>query len=364
MDVAGRQIEPAPGFRGLQMNIGIRVCIGVVIALLGALGAGRLHIPMPWMLGALILTAVTKMAGSPGVCLPALRNAGQWVIGASLGLYFTPAMVRLIAGNAPFILMGMLFALVLCCLGTFMLTRFAGLDLRTAWFASAVGGASEMTGLAERYGARPDMVASAQSLRVLMVVLIIPFVFEVLGVSGEQAGAVLRPDFLYLPGLALLMLLSSAAGGLFQVLSLPNPWVLGPLLVVALLTYNDVVLSGLPVEMTNLGQLCIGWSLGDKFGSDFLRRAPRYLGVVAAANVLNLGLAFGFAYLLFRLSDIPYPTLALGVSPGGIAAMAITAKVLQLGAPMVTSFQVARMVFVLVMSGPLYQGLARLLHAD
>src|SRR5690606_41883439 len=70
-------------------------------------------------------------------------------------------------------------------------------------FASAVGGASEMTGLAERYGARPDLVASAHGLRVLMVVVIIPFAFEALGFSGEQAGAVVRPDFLNLPGLAL-----------------------------------------------------------------------------------------------------------------------------------------------------------------
>lgn len=344
----------------MRMNIWIRIAIGFSVALLGAWVATWLAMPLPWMLGALILTAATKMAGSPGMCLPVARNAGQWVIGASLGLYFTPSMVRLIGGNAPFIALGMLFALVLCCLGTLALTRFAGTDLRTAWFASAVGGASEMTSLAERYGARPDLVASAHGLRVLMIVLIIPFVFEALQFQGTQSGAAVRADFLDVPGLALLILLSSAGGGLFQVLRLPNPWVLGPLLVVGVLTYNDVLLSGLPVEVSNLGQLCIGWALGDKFGPDFFRRAPRYLGVVAVSNLLNLSLAFGFAYVLFRISDIPYPTLILGVSPGGIAEMAITAKVLQLGAPLVTAFQVARMIFVLVLTGPLYKALDRL----
>jgi membrane AbrB-like protein len=256
------------------MAIWIRIVLGFGVALVGAMGATYLSMPLPWMLGALILTAATKMAGSPAVCLPLARNAGQWVIGASLGLYFTPSMVQLIGSNALFIVMGMVFALLLCCIGTFMLTRFAGTDLRTAWFASAVGGASEMTGLAERYGARPDLVASAHGLRVLMVVLIIPFAFEALGFSGEQAGAVLRPDFLNLPGLALLVVLSSAAGLIFQILRLPNPWVLGPLLVVAVLTYQDIVLSGLPVQISNLGQLCIGWALGDKFGPDFFSSLP------------------------------------------------------------------------------------------
>nr|WP_279630694.1 AbrB family transcriptional regulator [Alcaligenes sp. HPC1271] len=156
------------------MAIWFRIALGFGVALLGALVASWLSMPLPWMLGALILTAATKMAGSPGACMPLARNAGQWVIGTSLGLYFTPAMVHLIGSNALFIVMGMVFALVLCCIGTFMLTRYAGTDLRTAWFASAVGGASEMTGLAERYGARPDLVASAHGLRVLMVVVIIP----------------------------------------------------------------------------------------------------------------------------------------------------------------------------------------------
>jgi uncharacterized membrane protein AbrB (regulator of aidB expression) len=44
----------------------------------------------------------------------------------------------------------------------------------------------------------------------------------------------------------------------------------------------------------------------------------------------------------------------LGVAPGGIAEMAITAKVLQLGVPLVTAFQVFRMAGVVLVTGPLY----------
>ncbi len=48
-------------------------------------------------------------------------------------------------------------------------------------------------------------------------------------------------------------------------------------------------------------------------------------------------------------------TLILGTSPGGIAEMAITAKVLQLGVPVVTAFQVCRLVAVLILVGPIFQ---------
>jgi uncharacterized membrane protein AbrB (regulator of aidB expression) len=47
--------------------------------------------------------------------------------------------------------------------------------------------------------------------------------------------------------------------------------------------------------------------------------------------------------------------LILGTAPGGIAEMAITAKVLQLGVPVVTAFQVCRLVAVLILVGPIFK---------
>jgi uncharacterized membrane protein AbrB (regulator of aidB expression) len=49
----------------------------------------------------------------------------------------------------------------------------------------------------------------------------------------------------------------------------------------------------------------------------------------------------------------------LGTSPGGIAEMCITAKVLQLGVPVVTAFHVTRYVAVLLLTAPIYRWVAR-----
>ena len=62
-----------------------------------------------------------------------------------------------------------------------------------------------------------------------------------------------------------------------------------------------------------------------------------------------------FAVLLAQGTGLHWATLILGTSPGGIAEMAITAKVLQLGVPVVTAFQVCRLVAVLVLVEPLYR---------
>ena len=61
------------------------------------------------------------------------------------------------------------------------------------------------------------------------------------------------------------------------------------------------------------------------------------------------------ARVLAQVTGLGVGTLVLGTSPGGIAEMAITAKVLQLGVPMVTAFQVFRLVAVLLLVEPLYR---------
>jgi uncharacterized membrane protein AbrB (regulator of aidB expression) len=59
------------------------------------------------------------------------------------------------------------------------------------------------------------------------------------------------------------------------------------------------------------------------------------------------------------LTGLHPATLILGTSPGGIAEMAITAKVLQLGVPVVTAFQVCRLVAVFILAEPMYRWLGR-----
>jgi uncharacterized membrane protein AbrB (regulator of aidB expression) len=72
--------------------------------------------------------------------------------------------------------------------------------------------------------------------------------------------------------------------------------------------------------------------------------------------------AFGYAVFLSMLTNVPLSSLAVSVAPGGIAEMAITAKVLQLGVPLVTAFQVSRMVGVVLLTGPLYSHVVRRLE--
>ena len=309
------------------------------------------------MLGPLVATGVASVLGMPSLSWNPLRNAGQCTIGVALGLYFTPQVGLLILNMGWAIAIGVLCTLGMGWVMASWLHRLHHLNRATTWFASAIGGASEMTLLAERAHGRTDLVAAAHSVRILVVTLVVPFGMQFSGLHGLDVSTPQATRDFYMWGLLGLGALSTASAWLMQRLDRANPWFLGPLLAVMLLTLLDIHWSTVPQWMTNAAQLLIGVSLGVRFTPNFIHTAPKWLLSVALGTVGLIVMCIVLAMALAWGTGLHPATLVLGTAPGGIAEMAITAKVLQLGAPVVTAFQVCRLMTVLVMVGPMFRWL-------
>jgi uncharacterized protein len=341
----------------------LRVCLTLALAFVAARLCVWLKTPIPWMIGPLLVTALVSVVGVPTASWIPLRNSGQWVIGTALGLYFTPAVGALVVGLWWAIVLGIGWSLALGLGFGAWLRRVHGARLEhlgpaqlrsTTYFASAIGGASEMTLIAERHGARTDLVAAAHSLRVLLVTVTIPFAMQAWGVSGldpEPPGA----REVQLSGLALLGGLTLGGALVMRWLGRANPWFMGALVVTMVITLSGLTLSAIPPALSAAAQLVIGISLGVRFTPAFVHTAPRWLGSVALASLFMMAVCAGFAWLLSAMTGLHPATMVLGTSPGGIAEMSITAKVLQLGVPMVTAFQVCRLVAVLILAEPVFR---------
>lgn len=330
----------------------------LLLALIAATVCVWLDTPLPWMIGPLFATAIACMLGAPLEAPLEVRAAGQWAIGTALGLYFTAPVVAALVSYSGWIALGILFALVLGFGAGVLLHRLSGVDRCTSFFAMAVGGASEMAMQGERHGAAVDRVAASHSLRLMLVVGTIPFIVR--WWSGHGLGPGID---LFVPGAAavsygplLVLILLTCLGGLvFLRLDVPNAWVIGPLFVAIALTASGVHLSRLPEWMIAAGQLFIGISLGTRFTPGFAHTAPRFLAACAACTLVMMVLGAGFGAMLAALGGINPGTAILATSPGGIAEMSLTARVLHLGVPIVTAFHVSRMVAVVLLIGPLYR---------
>lgn len=332
-------------------------------ALAGAVAAIWLHLPLPWFTGPLLTLAIANMSGARLPALPHARDGGQWIIGIALGLYFTPMVTREIVRLAPWIGANIVFVWLLGLLGAWLLHRLSGESATTCFFASPIGGASEMATQAERYGGRVDRVAAAHSLRIMMVALMVPFALQWLGVRGADPYTPAAAQFSAV-GLLLLGAVSAAGAVVLGRFGVPNQWMLGPLIVTAALTAQGITFSALPAPVSNAGQLLIGIALGSRFAPEFFRAAPRYLAVVALVTVVYLVVSAIFGWWLAGLAMLAVPTAVLATTPGGIGEMAITAKVLQLGAPVVSAFHAIRMAAVVLTVGPVYRLARRLMSAN
>lgn len=349
----------------MNLRDAVRLAGTIAVAALGAKACVALGTPLPWFIGPLLVSAACTLAGLPTRASPRLRNAGLWAIGTALGMYFTPAFLREMPALLPVIGAAVVWAL-LCGYGYYhwlwRLNRGRhGLTRETAFFSSAIGGASEMALLADERGGRVDLVASAHALRVMLVVLVIPFAMQWAGAHGSDiyvAGATqVRWE-----GLLPLALCTAAGGALAWRLGVPNAWMLGALAVSVALAASGWSPSAFPPALSNAGQLAIAILLGTRFQADFVRAAPRWLLSVTTGTLSMIAATAAFAAGLAAASGVPAATLVLGTCPGGMTEMSLTAKVLQLGVPVVTALQLLRYLAVMLLTRRLWDWESRRLQ--
>lgn len=328
---------------------------GLLFSLAGGAIFSLLQVPLPWMLGPLTFTGIAGVSGLPVAALSGGRQTGQLLIGCILGQYFSPEVSKQILSLWWIMIGSAIIALGAGGVGGLILARISGIERRTAYFCTIAGGAAEMAILAEHSGARFDRVALAQSLRVFLVVCTVPVFITLSGMTGTD---------LYTPasretvatGLLWLLAITAATGYIFDKLNIPNAYILGPLLASAMLTMNSVTLSAMPTVLGITGQLLMGWALGSRFKPDLRRESRSFLWGIVVATFISMTILMTTGALIGDWTGIPVATMALATAPGGISEMCVTAKILKLGVPLVTSFQVTRLAFLLIIALPFYRG--------
>ncbi|MFJ4395894.1 AbrB family transcriptional regulator [Pseudomonas sp. NPDC089396] len=328
-----------------------------LVGLAGGFLASKVGWPLPWMVGSLLAIILVRCLTPWQLSeIPHGRKCGQCIIGLGIGLHFTPAVIEQVASHLVLIFCAALFTTLSSVIGVWLLRR-TGEDRATAFFASMPGGSGEMVNLGARNGAELSQVAAAQSLRVLAVVLCVPALFKFLigdGVALNHAGSVSWG------WLALIVPVGVAVGFIWQRLRQPNPWLFGPLLVAAAVSLAANLQIALPNGASQIGQWLIGSGLACHFNRAFFRRAPSFLGRTLVATALCMLIAGAAAWGLSVMTGLDLRSLTLGMMPGGIAEMSLTAETLQLSVPLVTALQVMRLLFVLFLAEPLF----RLWNAD
>src|SRR5262245_52227750 len=214
-----------------------RLALGYSVAAAAGYGASRIHLPLAWLLGPLVAAAAFGIAG---MRLPAplvMRRAGQLVIGSTVGLSMTSAVVAGLAAWLPLMLATALISILVSATFSTLLARFAQIDGKTAFFCVLPGGLWGRGNIGASIGARMEPVARIQALRVAIVVRLIPPLMVAHGLyQAPEAIPDLAPAFV-----ALVLCVGLGGALLAHVLRFNNPWVVGALIAAGFLTAFEIV---------------------------------------------------------------------------------------------------------------------------
>ncbi|GLK85160.1 AbrB family transcriptional regulator [Ancylobacter defluvii] len=302
-----------------------------------------LGMPAGWLSGALVACAIAALAGAPVRVGRRVRDVTFVVLGTSIGAAVSPETLKGIT-TWPVTMVVLMVSLpaMMIVVGLY-LEKVAKWDRRSAFFAAAPGALSAVLIMAETSGADVRRVVFGQSLRLFVLVALLP---AAMGGLGHQPAGTLPinpvvPDLYNL----LLSLGAGAVGAfLFERVRFPGGAMVGAMLTSGVLHGTGIVQGRLPDLLLIAGFGILGANSGGRFAGTSLATLRRFFLDGLVALTLAVSVAFLFAVAAAWLAGEPLSKVFLAYVPGALEAMTIMAFVLGVDPAFVAAHHLARFV--------------------
>lgn len=313
---------------------------------LGAAGGaalGLLGMPGGWIAGAMLAVAACALSGV-AVRLPdSLRNVGFLAVGIAMGTGVTPETIaRLPSWPITLTLVVLSIPLIVAVVMGF-LVRVAKWDRATALLSSLPGALSYLMALAPQTDADVPRVAMLQTLRVAVLVAVLP-------VAAIWLSPVVVPvPELPLAGLddALLLYAAGIGGGILaHRLNVPAGLLIGGLLASAVLHGAGLVEGRPPPWAAIFGFVTLGTLVGTRFAGTSWRALGGILGLSLASFALGAGVAILIAGIGAWMTGFSFLKLIVAFAPGGLEAMVVLAFALDLDPAFVAAHHMVRFLLI------------------
>ncbi|WP_120501538.1 AbrB family transcriptional regulator [Roseovarius sp. EL26] len=333
----------------------LTTAILIALSSAAAFGAQWLSLPLPYLLGPLILTGVISTLVPQH--LPSGYSFPNWlrlifiaVIGVMIGARITPDLFVLTPERVAGLIAVFIFVPLAHAYSFTIFNKVGQYDRVTSFYAGAPGGLYESLAIGEEMGADPARLTLQQFLRVILVVTALPFgislwIGEPVGSAGGATMAETNTALLDLPPTIMVIVLGILAG---RILPLPAKQLTCPLVVAAIVSLSGIIDLHLPQWLVNAAQIVIGTALGSRFGGLNRSQLQRGLWLSMLSVGGMLAMAALFAIALHHYTGLPFDALLISFAPGGVTEMALVALSLEASPALVTLHHVWRILLTVV----------------
>ena len=331
----------------------IRLPIVIALAILAGATGKRFGLPLPWIIGPMLVSTAAGLAGQGIGESRWIRRAAQVVVGTTVGHTLSAGILVSLLQTLPFMIAAALGSIAIALFASELLVRWGRLDRRTALLANLPGGVAEMAFLGDGRQGASTTIALIQAMRVSSVVLVIPPALAWLVPHADPTLGYELGQGQWDHALLLILVLGWFAGLGLSRLGIKNAFVVAALGISLLDTMLGFPGATVPSSLFIGAQISIGLALGARFRGEDIRRLPRLLAVGLAVSLLTSAAIITAILAAGRMlaPGVDSATLALAGAPGGIAEMVITSAALGLGVPEVVMFQTVRIIVVNVLAG-------------
>lgn len=322
--------------------------ITLAIAALGAAGAYALRVPVYMLTGPAMAVSLAGLAGVRVQIDPRFRDTCFVVLGLTVGAGFnSEALSTMIRWPVAFVVIaGITWATMLACRA--VLARGFGFARDTALLAGAPGHLSFVIAMAESNGRDVVRVSVTQSVRLLLLTLVVPFVALAMGV--DLGGAVM-PQGAGWPWwvLGVLAALALLAGQLLKRWRVPAHLLIGAMLVTGAWQLGGVAPGVMPEWLALPAYVALGALIGTRFSgitvADLLRNLAAGLAITFVAVVIS-GIA---AVLVAAALGMPPSHILVAFAPGGLETMIAMGVVLGVAPGFVAACHITRLMVLSVL---------------
>ncbi len=339
----------APRPQARPRDIALALAIGGAGGWLAHIG----QLPLAWMIGAMASITLLAVLGVPLAMPVLLRNVMVAVLGVMLGSGFTPEIVQRIGDWVVSLAALALYLATAGAASYLYFRRICGYDEPTAYFSAMPGGLTEMTVVGTAMGGDTRIISLTHASRILLVVMALPFAFQIL--TGYEPGA--RPP-IGLPLLALRpqdLAVLAVCGVVGVVLArrfrLPAAALVGPMLLSAGVHLAGWTAAKPPLELVALAQVVVGTAIGCRFAGARAALIVRTMFGAAGGSVVLLLASLGFALAIGQVTGLSRQALVLAYSPGGLAEMSLIGIAIGADSAFVATHHIVR-VFLVVVTAP------------
>ncbi|MGR3660491.1 MAG: AbrB family transcriptional regulator [Paracoccaceae bacterium] len=317
----------------------------------GAMVAKWLSFPVYILTGPAILISLISLFGVRFALADVVRDGAFLVIGIGLGAGINQqALDSVMRWPLAFATLASLLLAILYA-GRFLLVRYFGFDQRSAVLASSPGHLSYILGLGVSLKADIVSVSVVQSIRLLALTLLVPFVVVALGV--DLTGAILPKGTPMSYGhLALLLALSLGVGLVLKRYEVPAALLIGGLSVSAIAHGSEMVPGVMAPEIALPFFTIMGTLIGTRFSGVTLAQLRAALGAGMALTVVSVALSAIAAVPVAMLLGWPSAHVLVAFAPGGLETMVAMGGVLGANPGFVVACHVGRL-FMLTVLVPL-----------